>query len=612
MAGIVGCIGKKDIPGILLQGLSRMEYLGYDSVGIALAGGLTLTTEKLVGPVRLLASRIERAGLHGRAGIAGLRYATLGEPTRANSHPQISCQGDIAVVHDGIVEDHERIKRRLTAEGHKFRAQTDTEVIAHLLEHEEGQGFGENVLEVLRQLMGSFSFLALDAHQDNAVFGACRESSLFVGVGNGFHIVSSEYTPIIAHTREIVEVRSGEVVRVFADHLEIFGADGRVVKRAPRTVTWTLSEAQRKGYKSFSLMEIDEQPLILRRAFSNRIGPAGVRFGNIGIPRRDISTIRRVKLIGSGSSYHAALMGKTAIEEIVRLPTSANVASGMIGFDPVVRENTLLVALSRSGFTRDTVSAVNDWRRRSNRILAICNAMKSPLWDITTGKIDIMAGSEIGIATTKGFTNQLATLILLAAYLGRTHKTLNRVPERELLWGLRRIPDQMQAILDRREEIEKIALTLKGARSMFFTGIGFNYPIALEGALKMKQFASVHAEGILVGEIKHQALTLLGKRRPVIALAIQGRGYLPVLEGIHEVKRCGGSVIAIGTEGDTSLPEVADHCIFIPRCAEVLSPMLTVLPVQILAAALGMARGNNIDKPRNLERFFPEKENNSF
>jgi glucosamine--fructose-6-phosphate aminotransferase (isomerizing) len=612
MSGIVGCIGKKDVPGILLQGLSRLEFLGYDSAGLAVNSREGIRGEKLVGAVRLLASRIGRSDFKGRAGIAGLRYATSGEPTKANAHPQYGCQETVAVVHHGMIEDHERVKRRLVAEGHRFRSQTDTEVIAHLLESESSTSFIEGFIEVLKQVAGSFSFLALDAKKDNALFGACRESSLFVGVGNGFHIVSSEYTPIIAHTREILEVCSGEVVRIFPGRCEIFTQDGRAVQREPRTLKWTLAEAQRQGHDSFSLKEINEQPLAIRRALSNRIGPSGVRFGNLGITLKEISQIRHVQLIGSGSSYHAAQAGKALIEEIGRVPASSTVASGLIGFDSVVDEQTLLVSVSRSGFTRDTIRAARDWKRRAGRILVLCNAMKSPLWEMGDARLDIMAGPEIGIATTKSFTNQLTTLVLLAAFLGRTHKQLTRVPERELLWGLRKIPDQVHAILAGREEIDRVARTLKGARSLFFTGIGFNYPTALEGALKMKQFAAVHAEGISVGEIKHQALTLLGRRRPVVALAIQGRGYVPMVEGIQEVKACGGSVIAIATEGDSKIGDLADEVLYVPRCAEVLSPLLAAIPVQLLAAYFGAAKGLNIDEPRNLVRFFPEKENNNF
>ncbi len=609
MSGIVGCIGMKDIPGTLLQGLSRMEFLGYDSAGIAVVGRDGLVTEKLVGSVRLLASRIDRLGLKAKAGIAGLRYATMGDVSKPNAHPQLGCRDDIAVVHTGMIEDHERVKRRLVAEGHKFRSQTDTEVIAHLLDSEGENGFMEGFIEVLNQLSGSFSFLVLDARADNSIIGACQDSSLLVGIGKGFHIVSSEYTPIIAHTREILKVESGQVVRVFAGKAEIFSRTGDLISAAPRTLDWTLTQAQRQGFPSFSMKEIDEQQFAVRRAFSNRIGPAGVRFGNLGLPKDEVAAIKHVKLIGSGSSYHAALAGKTVIEEIARVPASATVASGMIGFDTVVGENTLLVALSRSGFTSDTVRAVKEWKRRGGRVLAMCNAMKSPLWDLADVKLDIMAGPEVGIATTKGFTNQVATLILFAMFLGRALKTLNRVPERELIWGIRKIPEQMAGILQKQDSIRAAAQSLKSVKSMFFTGIGFNYPTALEAALKMKQFGLMHAEGISVGEIKHQALTLIGRQRPVMALAIQGRGYAPVMDGIMQVKKHGGRVMAIGTEGDSTLPEIADSCIFVPRCGEVLSPLLAALPVQLIAACVGTEKGLDIDQPTNLERFFPEKEN---
>ncbi len=611
MSGIVGCIGNKDIPGVLLQGLARMEFLGYDSVGASVLDRNGIVTEKLVGSVRLLASRIERLGMKGKAGIAGLRYATMGDVSKINAHPQVGCRGDVAVVHTGMIEDHERVKRRLSAEGHKFKSQTDTEVIAHLLEAGSENGFMEAFIEVLNQLSGSFSFLALDAKAGDAIIGACRECSLYVGVGRDFHIVSSEYTPIIAHTREILRIESGQVVRVFAGKAEIFSHTGDPVSATAKPLTWTLAEAQRQGFPSFTLKEINEQPYAVRRAFSNRIGPSGVRFANFGIPREEIESVKHIKLIGSGSSYHAALAGKTMIEEVARIPASATAASGMMGFDTVVGENTILAAVSRSGFTRDTVRAVKTWKRMGGRSIAVCNAMKSPLWDISDARLDIMAGPEIGIATTKGFTNQIAALILLSVFLGRSLRTLNRVPEREILWGIKRIPDQIAGFLQKQREVEEAAKFLKKAKSMFFAGIGFNYPTALEGALKMKQFGAVHAEGISVGELKHQALMLLGKDRPLVALAIQGRGYEPMIEGMREVKRHGSRIVAIGTEGDSNLPELADVCVFVPRCAEVLSPLLTALPVQLLAAYVGMAKGLSIDEPRNLERFFPEKENQS-
>jgi glucosamine--fructose-6-phosphate aminotransferase (isomerizing) len=605
MSGIVGCIGKGDVPGLVLQGLNRLEYLGYDSAGLAVLRNGQLLYEKLSGDVRLLAARVSQAGITGDTGIGCLRFATHGDPTRANAHPQLSCKGDAAVVLDGVIENFKEVKKRLAAEGHRFRSQTDAEVVAHLLEGRlSEEGFLEVMQEVLQVLEGSFSFLVVDPSRPDEIFGACAESALWVGTGKNFTVISSNLAPLIVHSTKAVRVEEGSVVRVRKDGVDVFRRDGERIEARPEEIGLTLAQAQRGGYGFHSLKEIHEQPIVIRRAYSARTGEKGVRLRNFGLSRRTLKECDILRAIGSGSSFHAAMLAKNSIEELVRIPASALPSSELLSGDPVVTERSLLLAFSQSGRTQETVEAARQWRRRGGRVLVICNSPGSPLWKEGDGTLGTHAGSEIGMVSTKTYTASLVVSYLFAITLGRAKGVVKSVPERELIYGLERLPEAVETLLRRGNEIERITDRFLEVSSAFFTGFGFHYPSALEGALKLKQWASIHTEGIPVGEIKHQALNLVGPERPVVALAFKGPGYDAILAAMRKIREAGGVVIALTDDDDGEIAGAADEVFHLPSVGGFLTPVPTTVALQLLAVSVAQKRGFDLDRPPKLRRYF--------
>ncbi|MHC4777435.1 MAG: glutamine--fructose-6-phosphate transaminase (isomerizing) [Planctomycetota bacterium] len=605
MSGIVGCIGNGDVPSMVLQGLNRLEYLGYDSAGLALLKDGKLKYEKLSGDVRLLAARINQSGFSGNTGIGGLRFATHGEPTRANAHPQIGCKGDVAVVLSGVVENFKEVKKRLLAQGHRFRSQTDTEVLAHLVEGRLAtEGFLEVLQEVLTVLEGSFSFLLLDQNRPEEILGACAESDLWVGPGKSFTVISSHLAPLIVHSSRAVRIEPDSILRIRQEGLDVFGQDGTRRESEPEEIGLTLAQAQRGGYAFHTLKEIHEQPISIRRAYSTRIGERGVRLRNFGLTRRALKECDIVRAIGSGSSYHAALLAKNSIEELVRIPASAMPSSELLSGDPVVTDRSLLIAFSQSGKTKETVLAVQKWRRAGGRALVISNTPGSPLWREGDGTLGTYAGPEIGMVSTKTYTASLVVSYLFAITLGRAKGVVKSVPERELLYGLERLPESVESLFGRTEELEKLAARLKDASSAFFTGFGFNFPSALEGALKLKQWASFSTEGIPVGEIKHQALNLVGPDRPVVALAFKDQGYDAILDAIREIRQVDGTVLAITNDGNGELDALADEVFHITSVGGFLTPVPTTVALQLLAVSVARMRKFDLDSPPKLRRYF--------
>ncbi|MHC4599245.1 MAG: glutamine--fructose-6-phosphate transaminase (isomerizing) [Planctomycetota bacterium] len=605
MSGIVGCIGKGDVPGLVLQGLNRLEYLGYDSAGLAVLQNGKLQYEKLSGDVRLLSSRVSQSGLTGDTGIGCLRFATHGDPTRANAHPQLSCKSDVAVVLDGVIENFKEVKKRLLAQGHRFRSQTDAEVVAHLLEGRLSEdGFLEVIQEVLNVLEGSFSFLVVDPGRPDEIFGACAESALWVGTGKNITVISSHLAPLIVHSRKAVRLEAGSVVRVRKDGVDTFQRDGSRTQGRAEEIGLTLAQAQREGYDFHSLKEIHEQPIVIRRAFSARIGGKGVRLRNFGLSRRTLKECDIVRAIGSGSSYHAALLAKNSIEELVRIPTSALPSSELLSGDPVVTERSLLLAFSQSGKTTETVLASRMWRRRGGRVLVISNTPGSPLWKEGDGTLGTYAGPEIGMVSTKTYTASLVVSYLFAITLGRAKGVVKSVPERELLYGLERLPEAVEALLRRSDEIDRIADRFMDVSSAFFTGFGFHFPSALEGALKMKQWASIHTEGIPVGEIKHQALNLVSPERPVVALAFKGPGYDAILAAVRRIRKVDGVVIAFTDDDDGEIASAANEVFHLSSVGGFLTPVPTTVVLQLLAVAVARKRGFDLDTPPKLRRYF--------
>jgi len=605
MSGIVGCIGNGDIPGLLLQGLARLEYLGYDSAGLAILQDGKLVYEKLTGALRLLTARVNHTGFRGPTGIAGLRFATQGEPSRANAPPQLGCNADVAVVHTGLIENFGDVKKHLLADGHRFRSQTDTEVLAHLVEGRlTGSGFLEVFLEILGLLEGGFSFLVIDSSRPEEILGACAETPLWVCSGNGFTIASSELAPLIAHSTQAVRIEPGSVVRVRRDGVEVFGKDGKRREVETREIGWTLAQAQRGGHRFFTEKEIEEQPVAIRRAFSYRIGDRGVRLRNFGLTRRSLRDCDLIRAVGSGSSFHAAQVAKKYIEELVRIPAAALPASELISGDPVVSDKSLLVAFSQSGKTSDTLRAVRMWKKRGGRVLVLSNTPGSPLWNEGDGTLGTHAGPEIGLVSTKTYTSSLVTAYLFAVTLGVARGAIKSVPERELIYGLQRLPESVEAVLAKRDEIAALADHFVSATSSFITGFGLHFATAQEGALKMKQLASLHTEGVPVGEIRHQILNMVGPERPVVALALNKHGYDATLDAVREIKNAGGTVLAIVSEGDGAVAELADGAVKIPPVAGLLAPVLSTVALQMLAVSVAGKRGLDLDKPSNLRRYF--------
>jgi glucosamine--fructose-6-phosphate aminotransferase (isomerizing) len=606
MCGIVGFIGTEDAVPVLLGGLRKLEYRGYDSAGLACveSGGMQL--RRAVGKLGNLEQLVRERPLKTVLGVGHTRWATHGRPNEANAHPHTSGDGRLAIVHNGIVENYLALRAELQGQGVVFKSETDSEVLAHLVSAQMAAGLDLTaaVRAALKRVEGSYALVAVSADDPQRLVAARLGSPLVLGLGRGQNYIASDVPALLEHTREVVYLDDGEVVELKAESWKVMDLDGKPHAKTPQRVTWDPIQAEKAGYKHFMLKEIYEQPRVIEDTLRGRISKTegDVYLNDLGLDEAGARALQKVVLVACGTSWHAALVGKFLIEDLARLGVEVDIASEFRYRDPLVSKGSLVVGISQSGETADTLAALRLAKDKGAFVAAICNVVGSTMTREAHGTVYTHAGPEIGVASTKAFTAQLAALALLAVWLGRRRGSLDEARAKEVLEHLRKVPSRMELCLKSDAAIQAIAGRYAGARDLLYLGRGVNYPIALEGALKLKEISYIHAEGYPAGEMKHGPIALIDENLPVVAIAIRGKVYEKTLSNIEEARARGGQVLAVLTEGDHALDGKAAAILTVPACEELLSPLLVSLPLQLLAYHLAVKRGCDVDQPRNLAK----------
>ncbi len=603
MCGIVAYIGKKQAVPILLEGLKRLEYRGYDSAGIAVHSNKKLVLQKIAGRVSKLEELMSKEKIDSTVGIAHTRWATHGEPTDENAHPHTDCKGKIAVVHNGIIENCNALRKYLTQKGHKLRTDTDTEVIAHLIEeHYEGDLL-RAVRIALSEVQGTYGVAVISLDHPREIVCARNGSPLVLGDGGNEYFVASDAAPIVPHTRQVVYLEDGELASIKDDGFTITTLEEQEIKPKIEEISWTLDKIEKGGFPHFMLKEIFEQPNTLRNAIRGRLNQTDgtTRLDGLDRHHKELERVNRIILTACGTAWHAGLIGEYMLEAMTRVPVEVEYASEFRYRSPVVDNNTILFAISQSGETSDTLAALREAKRRGATALGICNVVGSTIARETDGGVYIHAGPEIGVASTKAFTSQIMVLSLISLLMGRM-RTISIEKGREIIEAIQKIPDQVAEILKLDNKIKEIASDFYKKRNFLFLGRGYNFPVALEGALKLKEISYIHAEGYPAAEMKHGPIALIDDNMPVVFIAIRDSVFEKVLSNIEEVKSRKGVVIAITTEGDEEIKSKVKYCIPIPKTIDLLTPLLTVIPLQLLAYHIAVMRGCDVDKPRNLAK----------
>jgi len=603
MCGIVGYIGKKQAVPILIEGLKKLEYRGYDSAGIAVISDKQLIIQKIAGRVAKLETLVSETKIDSTVGIAHTRWATHGEPSDANAHPHTDCKGNIAVVHNGIIENYTSIRKYLTKKGHKFRTETDTEVIAHLIEEHYDGDLLRAVRIALSEVEGTYGVAIVSIDHPEELICARNGSPLVIGDGGDEYFVASDAAPIVPYTRHVIYLEDGEIACFKDGGFTISTLEAQEIKPKIEEISWTLEQIEKGGFAHFMLKEIFEQPLTLRNAIRGRLNWAEgtARLDGLDRHKKELENVDRIIITACGTAWHAGLIGEYMIEEMARVPVEVEYASEFRYRSPVVDSNTILYAISQSGETADTLAALREAKRRGATTLGICNVVGSTIARETDGGVYIHAGPEIGVASTKTFSSQIMVLSLISLLMGRM-RTISVEKGRQIIEAMRRIPEQVEQILKLDKRIQEIAKDFYRKRNFLFLGRGYNFPVALEGALKLKEISYIHAEGYPAAEMKHGPIALIDRNMPVVFVAIRDSVFEKVVSNIEEVKSRKGIVIAITTEGDKEIESRINYCIPIPKTIDILTPLLTVVPLQLLAYHIAVMRECDVDKPRNLAK----------
>jgi glutamine---fructose-6-phosphate transaminase (isomerizing) len=612
MCGIVGYIGPHRAVPVILEGLKRLEYRGYDSAGLAVfCDGDKLEVRRAKGKLRNLEEAVRMNPVDGTFGIGHTRWATHGRPTEENAHPHRDCHGDIVVVHNGIVENYLTLKHQLQEEGHEFKTETDTEIIAHLVEKHFQGNLEDAVRAALKQISGVFALAVVARTDPNKIVAARSGPPVVVGIGEKEYFVASDVPAILAHTKDMFFLADGDMAVLTSDGVRLTDFDGRPVRRQLQHILWNPIEAEKGGYQHFMLKEIYEQPRAVRDTTLGRVGQESGRIflDEMDIAQKEFAKFRQVKIIACGTSWHAGLAGKVMIERLARIPVEVDYGSEFRYRDPIVAEDTLTVVISQSGETADTLAAQREAKHKGSKTIAICNVVGSMVTREAAGAIYTHAGPEIGVASTKAFTSQLTALFILAMYLGQQNGKLDEATSRCLVQELLRIPGKLETVLAEDSHFEALARKLHHASDALYLGRGIHFPIALEGALKLKEISYIHAEGYPAGEMKHGPNALIDEKLPVVVLATRDPAseasrvlYEKTLSNIQEVKAREGVVIAVVTQGDEEAKKTADYVIEIPPTSELLAPILEIVPLQLLAYHIAVRRGCDVDQPRNLAK----------
>jgi glucosamine--fructose-6-phosphate aminotransferase (isomerizing) len=604
MCGIVGYVGPKQAAPILLDGLRRLEYRGYDSAGLAIQSARGIEIVRAVGKLENLTRAIEGAKLEGSTGIGHTRWATHGRPSEPNAHPHLV--GDVAVVHNGIIENHLELKRELSAEGAVFSSDTDTEIVAHLVARARARtpNLFLAVRAALERVRGAYALAIVSGSEPGKIVVAKSASPLVIGIGDGEVLCGSDVPALLSHTRRMLFLDEGEMAELSANGVRVETLAGAKIAREPKRIDWSPVQAEKDGYKHFMLKEIFEQPRAIADTLRGRISldEAELVDGELGFDAKVAQGIERVVLLACGTSYHAALAGRYWIEQLARVPAHAELASEVRYREPVFTKKDLVIAVSQSGETADTLAAVRSAKEAGARILAVANVLDSAIPRVAEGCLYTHAGPEIGVASTKCFTAQLAALFMVAVHLGRRRGTLGEPRARELLRGLLEVPAAMRRTLERKDTVYEVARRWQHARHMLFLGRGLGFPIALEGALKLKEISYAHAEGYAAGEMKHGPIALIDEEMPVVVIAPHDSQYEKTLSNLQEVRTRDGRVISVVTDGDDQAARLSEHVLEVPPVPELLLPLVTVLPLQLLAYFIAELKGTDVDQPRNLAK----------
>jgi glutamine---fructose-6-phosphate transaminase (isomerizing) len=609
MCGIIGYIGTKQVLPILIEGLRRLEYRGYDSAGVAVVHNGTIELRRSAGKLARLEEVIATNPVHGEYGIGHTRWATHGRPTEENAHPHRDCTGRIVVVHNGIIENYLDLKRQLQKEGHQFITETDTEIVAHLVEREmQGDGLENAVRRALLYLRGLFALVLISADDPNKIVTVRNGPPIVVGLGDGEFFVASDIPAVLSHTRDVVFLGDEEMAVITPTGVEFTDYSGRAVSKKSTRVAWDPVMAEKAGYKHFMLKEIFEQPWAITETVLGRasIETGKVYLNEIEIPDQALRAVDRVVILACGTSWHSALVGKFLIESLARLPVEVDYGSEYRYRDPIVGKSTLAIVITQSGETADTLAALREARKKGALSISICNVVGSMATRETDGTVYTHAGPEIGVASTKAFTSQLVALHLLAIYLGQIRNTLTPDAARPHLDALTQLPLLMEQVLKCDPSIEEIARRFYQRSDFLYLGRGINYPIALEGALKLKEISYIHAEGYPAGEMKHGPIALIDEQMPVVTIAPHDHVFEKMIGNVQEAKARGGSVVALTTTGADGIHELLDgsqdFLITIPQSHPLLTPVLMVVPLQLLAYHIAVRRGCDVDQPRNLAK----------
>jgi glucosamine--fructose-6-phosphate aminotransferase (isomerizing) len=605
MCGIVGYVGPRSATPLLIEGLKRLEYRGYDSAGVAVMNGKGVETRKAAGKIARLESVLGTQPVQGTMGIAHTRWATHGAPNERNAHPHVDEKQEVAVVHNGIIENATALRTLLEQTGHSFSSETDTEVLAHLIEASYDGCLEDAVLEALHLVDGTYGIAVVHAREPNKIVAARKGSPLLVGVGDGEYFVASDVSAILAHTRDVVYLDDGEMAVVTRGGYKILSIEkeGLEKQKEVKRIDWDLDEIERGGFSHFMLKEIFEQPQTLENTMRGRVilEEGFTKLGGLNLSKEQLLAIDNITITACGTSWHSALIGEMMIEELCRIPVEVEYASEYRYRNPIVTPNTLVIVISQSGETADTLAAMREAKRRGARTLGLVNVVGSTIAREDDGGVYLHAGPEIGVASTKAFTSQVVALALFTLKLARL-RNVGIQKGREIAQALLKLPEQVKQILDRSEEIEELADQFKNAHNFLYLGRGYNFPTALEGALKLKEISYIHAEGYPAAEMKHGPIALIDDLMPVVVVAPHDSVFDKVVSNVQEVKARKGRVIGITTREEEALHGKLDYEFRIPETVDMLMPILASIPLQLLAYYIAVKRGCNVDQPRNLAK----------
>ncbi|MHB0976400.1 MAG: glutamine--fructose-6-phosphate transaminase (isomerizing) [Candidatus Aquicultorales bacterium] len=603
MCGIVGYIGQKNSVPVLMGGLSRLEYRGYDSAGVAVMDGAGIEIVRRKGKLSVLHEALEESSPNGHSGIGHTRWATHGKPSESNAHPHLDCTGKIAVVHNGIIENFHELREELTSRGHDFKSETDTETLSHLIEEHYDGNLVEAVKKSLAEVKGSFAIAVLSADHPEEIVAARQDSPLILGLGNGEQFIASDIPAVINHTRTVLVLSDGEIARVTCEGCRVTTIEGEPVDREPIDITWDAEAAEKAGYDDFMLKEIYEQPVAVRETLRSYLGEDDVTLGEMaGLKDEEMRALDKIFIVACGTSYHAALIGKQVIESWAHIPVEVDISSEFRYRHLLLGPGSLVVAITQSGETADTLASMRIASEKGAKVVAVSNVVGSTATRQSDGTIYTHAGPEIGVAATKTFVSQLAAMYVLGLYLARAKGTMAPGEIKRYVDELRTLPDQIAKALKCDGQVRETAKVYSGCEDFLFLGRGIGLPMALEGALKLKEISYIHAEGYAAGEMKHGPIALIDAECPVVAVTTDGPTYEKVISNIQEVRARGAQVVAVATEGNKGIDRFAEHVFYVPPTLVELSAVAAVIPLQLLAYHVAKERGCDVDQPRNLAK----------